>query len=148
MGSRDQSPLASSTSTPQDTMAVWADNIKFVKDIIDTKFGKIDQAVQEIEEGLSVLETEVKSSQAKEKYTFALRSLKLMQPQEIEILVETILCVSTQLFSTVTSNYGIFKDLHENERKSLETLATEKLAKRREVLQKSEELKKKYHISE
>merc|ERR1712223_2203086 len=130
MGSRDQSPLVTGTST-RDTMAVWADNIKFVKDIIDTKFGKIDQAVQEIEEGLSVLETDVKSSQAKEKYTFALRSLKLMQPQEIEILVETILC-----------------DLHENERKSLETLATEKLAKRMEVLQKSEELKKKYHISE
>merc|ERR1712061_861477 len=130
MGSRDQSPLVSSTST-RDTMAVWADNIKFVKDIIDTKFGKIDQAVQEIEEGLSLLETDVKSSHAKEKCTFALRSLKLMQPQEIEILVETILC-----------------DLHENERKSLETLATEKLAKRMEVLQKSEELKKKYHISE
>ena len=37
----------SSTST-QDTMAVWADNIKFVRDIIDTKFGKIDQAVQEV----------------------------------------------------------------------------------------------------
>merc|ERR1711899_34141 len=134
MGSRDQSPLVTSTSTStstEDTMAVWADNIKFVKDIIDTKFGKIDQAVQEIEEGLSLLETDVKSSQAKEKYTFALRSLKLMQPQEIEILVETILC-----------------DLHENERKSLETLATEKLAKRMEILQKSEELKKKYHISE
>merc|ERR1712223_613279 len=132
MGSRDQSPLVSSTSTStRDTMAVWADNIKFVKDIINTKFGKIDQAVQEIEEGLSLLETDVKSSQAKEKFTFALRSLKLMQPQEIEILVETIVC-----------------DLHENERKSLETLATEKLAKRMEVLQKSEELKKKYHISE
>ena len=47
--SRDQSPLVSSTSTStRDTMAVWADNIKFVKDIIDTKFGKIDQAVQEV----------------------------------------------------------------------------------------------------
>ena len=45
--SRDQSPLVTSTST-RDTMAVWADNIKFVKDIIDTKFGKIDQAVQEV----------------------------------------------------------------------------------------------------
>ena len=45
-------------------------------------------------------------------------------------------------------NSSIFKDLHENERKTLETLATEKLAKRMEVLQKSEELKKKYHISE
>merc|ERR1712218_549012 len=106
MGSRDQSPLVSSTSTStRDTMAVWADNIKFVKDIIDTKFGKIDQAVQEIEEGLSLLETDVKSSQAKEKYTFALRSLKLMQPQEIEILVETIRCVSFS-FKHTTFQYS------------------------------------------
>ena len=29
-------------------MAVWADNIKFVKDIIDSKFIKIDQAVAEV----------------------------------------------------------------------------------------------------
>ena len=49
---------------------------------------------------MSLLETDVKSSQAKEKYTFALRSLKLMQPQEIEILVETILCVSFYLKQT------------------------------------------------
>ena len=30
------------------SMAVWADNIKFVKDIIDGKFNKIDQAVAEV----------------------------------------------------------------------------------------------------
>ena len=75
-----------------------------------------------------------------------------MQPQEIEILVETILCVSFYLMQAETTffvtNSSVFKDLHENERKTLETLATEKLAKRMEVLQKSEELKKKYHISE
>ena len=56
-----------------------------------------------IEEGLSLLETDVKSSQAKEKYTFALRSLKLMQPQEIEILVETILCVGFYLMQADTT---------------------------------------------
>ena len=42
------SAVTSTSTSTQDTMAVWADNIKFVKDIIDTKFGKIDQAVQEV----------------------------------------------------------------------------------------------------
>ena len=54
---------------------------------------------------MSLLETDVKSSLAKEKYTFALRSLKLMQPQEIEILVETILCVSFS-FKHTTFQYS------------------------------------------
>ena len=42
------SAVTSTSTSTQDTMAVWADNIKFVRDIIDTKFGKIDQAVQEV----------------------------------------------------------------------------------------------------
>ena len=42
------SAVSSTSTSTRDTMAVWADNIKFVRDIIDTKFGKIDQAVQEV----------------------------------------------------------------------------------------------------
>ena len=30
-------------------MTMWADNIKFVKDIIDGKYQKIDSAAQEVE---------------------------------------------------------------------------------------------------
>ena len=30
------------------TMAIWADNLKFVKDIIDTKYSKIEIAVAEV----------------------------------------------------------------------------------------------------
>ena len=29
-------------------MTMWADNIKFVKDIIDSKYQKIDQAASEV----------------------------------------------------------------------------------------------------
>ena len=29
-------------------MAMWADNVKFVKDIIDSKYAKIDTAVAEV----------------------------------------------------------------------------------------------------
>ena len=30
-------------------MAMWADNVKFVKDIIDSKYQKIDAAAAEVE---------------------------------------------------------------------------------------------------
>ena len=29
-------------------MAMWADNVKFVKDIVDSKYNKIDQAAAEV----------------------------------------------------------------------------------------------------
>ena len=32
-------------------MAVWADNIKFVREIIETKFTKIDNSVAEVSRG-------------------------------------------------------------------------------------------------
>ena len=32
-------------------MAVWADNIKFVREIIQTKFNKIDNSVAEVRGG-------------------------------------------------------------------------------------------------
>merc|ERR1712183_936614 len=89
------------------SMAVWADNIKFVKDIIDSKFNKIDQAVAEVTESLETLKTDCKNGPAKEHFTFALRSL------EIEQLLETVL-----------------GDLHEKERDALEHQAAEKLQQR------------------
>merc|ERR1712001_102214 len=107
-------------------MAVWADNIKFVREIIETKFTKIDKSVAEIKEGVEMLENDPTSSHGKEHFTFALRNLELVQEAEIEMLLETIV-----------------GDLHENERKAIETMVNEKLAKRTETLEKSEELKNK-----
>ena len=36
-------------------MTMWADNIKFVKDIIDSKYSKIDHAVAEVSESSEAL---------------------------------------------------------------------------------------------
>merc|ERR1712062_9764 len=110
-------------------MAVWADNIKFVREIIESKFNKIDHSVAEINEGLEMLETDPSSNHGKEHFTFALRNLELVQPSEIEMLLETIM-----------------GDLHENERKALETIVTEKLSKRTETLEKSKEMKNKMKL--
>merc|ERR1711936_891494 len=111
------------------SMAVWADNIKFVKDIIDSKFNKIDQAVAEVTESLETLKTDCKNGPAKEHFTFALRSLELVQPAEIEQLLETVL-----------------GDLHEKERDALEHQAAEKLQQRVETLDKSKQMKTQLNI--
>ena len=92
-------------------MAVWADNIKFVREIIESKFSKIDNSVAEvrrergsgeeysldllqIREGADLLHNDPSSVQGKEHFTFALRNLELVQPAEIEMLLETIVGVS------------------------------------------------------
>merc|ERR1712141_360993 len=115
--------------TTNRNMAVWADNIKFVREIIESKFNKIDNSIAEINEGAEMLENDPSSNHGKEHFTFALRNLELVQPAEIEMLLETIV-----------------GDLHENERKAIETMVNEKLAKRTETLEKSKELKKKLNL--
>merc|ERR1712088_1183126 len=123
-----ETTLQDNKTTNRD-MAVWADNIKFVREIIESKFNKIDNSVAEINEGAELLENDPSSSHGKEHFTFALRNLELVQPSEIEMLLETIL-----------------GDLHENERKALETIVNEKLTKRTETLEKSKELKNKMKL--
>ena len=90
-------------------MTMWADNIKFVKDIIDSKYHKIDHAVAEVEndnstaalihhfqitESSEALLHDAKCSRSKEQFTFAVRTLELVQPSEIEQLLQTIIDVS------------------------------------------------------
>lgn len=48
----------------------------------------------QITESLETLKADCKNGPAKEHFTFALRSLELVQPAEIEQLMETVLGVS------------------------------------------------------
>merc|ERR1712131_574928 len=61
------------------TMAMWADNLKFVKDILDGKYKKIDDAILEM------------TANAEELFLGAGRTLELIEPKEIEQLLETII---------------------------------------------------------
>ena len=94
-----------------------------------------------------MLEHDQSSSHGKEHFTFALRNLELVQPQEIEMLLDTIMGV--KLLVIINKDFSWKKmpqDLHENERKTLETIANEKLNRRNETLEKSNELKKKLKL--
>ena len=89
---------------------MWADNVKFVKDIIDSKYQKIDAAVAEVEqtneykddsneqfqinESSEALLKDAACAKSKEHFNSGLRTLELVQPAEIETLLETIISVS------------------------------------------------------
>merc|ERR1712112_307354 len=67
-------------------MTMWADNVKFVKDILDSKYQKIDSAVHEFTESSEALQKDVNCNKSKEHFLTAIRTLELMQTTEIEML--------------------------------------------------------------
>merc|ERR1711971_1365095 len=95
-------------------MTMWADNVKFVKDILDSKYQKIDSALLE----------DVTCNKSKEHFLTAIRTLELMQTTEIEMLLETII-----------------SEMHGKEKEMLESEAKEKVAKRSTCLEKAKELR-------
>ena len=92
-------------------MTMWADNIKFVKDIIDSKYIKIDHAVAEvgrkdvlviinhfqIAESSEALLKDAHCAKSKEHFRFGLRTLELVQTDEIDKLLDTIISVCLKI---------------------------------------------------
>merc|ERR1712227_318715 len=105
-------------------MTMWADNVKFVKDILDSKYQKIDSAVLEFTESSEALQKDVNCNKSKEHFLTAIRTLELMQTTEIEMLLETII-----------------SEMHGKEKEMLESEAKEKVAKRSNCLEKAKELR-------
>jgi len=95
-------------------MTMWADNVKFVKDILDSKYQKIDSAVLEFTESSEALQKDVNCNKSKEHFLTAIRTLELMQTTEIEMLLETII-----------------SEMHGKEKEMLESEAKEKVAEQR-----------------
>merc|ERR1712080_99951 len=59
--------IAAYQQTQNFKMTMWADNVKFVKDILDSKYQKIDSAVHEFTEIEMLLETIISEMSGKEK---------------------------------------------------------------------------------
>merc|ERR1712099_144191 len=92
-------------------MTMWADNVKFVKDILDSKYQKIDSAVHEFTESSEALQKDVTCNKSKEHFLTAIRTLELMQTTEIEMLLETI----------ISEMHGKEKEMLESEAKEKKT---------------------------
>nr|XP_040567645.1 uncharacterized protein LOC121117315 [Lepeophtheirus salmonis] len=71
-------------------MTYWADNIKFIKDILDSKFKKIEDAIVELEEQESILSKEPEQKKAREHFIEAARTLELIDTNEMTSLAETM----------------------------------------------------------
>merc|ERR1712055_1245644 len=101
-------------------MTMWADNIKFVKDILDSKYQKIDSAVTEFTENADLLEKDASCNKSKEHFLGAVRTLELMQTNEIDMLLETII-----------------SELHGKEKELLENEAKQKIESRSSCLERA-----------
>jgi len=89
-------------------MTFWADNIKFIKDIQDSKYKKIEDCITELNEQIEALKTDKDDKKAREHFVEASRTLEIMNMEEIDTLADTM-----------------FKDMPDNPEKKREV---EKLA--------------------
>eukprot|EP00091_Calanus_sinicus_P023434 TRINITY_DN7913_c0_g1_i4.p1 TRINITY_DN7913_c0_g1~~TRINITY_DN7913_c0_g1_i4.p1 ORF type:complete len:111 (-),score=41.07 TRINITY_DN7913_c0_g1_i4:71-403(-) len=105
-------------------MAMWADNVKFVKDIIDSKYQKIDAAAAEINDSSEALLKDAACAKSKEHFNSGLRTLELVQPSEIETLLETII-----------------SELNGKEKEMLENELKEKIGNRTAAMEKAKQIK-------
>jgi len=84
-------------------MTFWADNIKFIKDIQDSKYKKIEDAIEELNEQIQKLGEDKDNKKARELFIEASRTLEIIDVTEMETLGETM-----------------FKDMPENNEKTKE----------------------------
>jgi len=84
-------------------MTFWADNIKFIKDIQDSKYKKIEDAIVELEEQVTALDADKENKKARELFIESSRTLEIIDVNELESLGETM-----------------FKDMPDNPEKSRE----------------------------
>jgi len=71
-------------------MTFWADNIKFIKDIQDSKYKKIEDCIAELNEQIATLTTDKDDKKAREHFVEASRTLEIMNMGEIDTLAETM----------------------------------------------------------
>merc|ERR1711962_1453524 len=71
-------------------MTFWADNIKFIKDIQDSKYKKIEDCIAELNEQIEALKTDKDNKKAREHFVEASRTLEIMNMEEVDSLADTM----------------------------------------------------------
>lgn len=71
-------------------MTFWADNIKFMKDILDSKYKKIEDALADLEEHIAELGKDPDNKKIKDLFKEAASSLELVNCDEMSALAETM----------------------------------------------------------
>jgi hypothetical protein len=112
-------------------MTYWADNIRFIKEVQDSKYEKIEEAIAKLTEQLEILTKDETDPKAREIFHEASRTLEMANPDDLTSLGETM-----------------FKDMHECPEKDKEV---QRLKEVQEKLKKfvgmAADGRKKYNIT-
>jgi hypothetical protein len=71
-------------------MTFWADNIKFIKDVLDSKYKKIEDALTDLQEHTDGLDKESDNKKLKDLFVEAMRTVELINMDELNTLAETM----------------------------------------------------------
>merc|ERR1712001_64633 len=71
-------------------MTYWADNIKFIKDVLDSKYKKIEDSLADLEEHMAELGKDPENKKIKDLFKEAAASLELINVDEMHALAETM----------------------------------------------------------
>jgi len=71
-------------------MTFWADNIKFIKDVLDSKYKKIEDALADLQEHTDGLDKDPDNKKLKDLFIEAKRTVELINMDELNTLAETM----------------------------------------------------------
>jgi len=71
-------------------MTYWADNIRFIKEVQDSKYEKIEEAIVKLNEQLEILGKDEADPKAREIFHEASRTLEMANPDDLQALGETM----------------------------------------------------------
>merc|ERR1711899_243493 len=111
-------------------MTFWADNIKFIKDVLDSKYKKIEDALADLQEHTDGLDKEGDNKKLKDLFVEAMRSVELINMDELNTLAETM-----------------FADMPESEKGKEQDRLKEITGKRTQAMTLIADGKKKWKIS-
>jgi len=112
-------------------MTYWADNIRFIKEVQDSKYEKIEEAITKLTEQLEVLSKEETDAKAREIFHEASRTLEMANPEDLQSLGETM-----------------FQDMHECPEKDKEVARLKEVQEKlKKYVGVAAENRKKYNIT-
>merc|ERR1711862_344494 len=71
-------------------MTYWADNIKFIKDVLDSKYKKVEDSLADLEEHVAELGKDPDNKKIKDLFKEAASCLELVNADEMAALAETM----------------------------------------------------------
>merc|ERR1712126_649510 len=87
-------------------MTFWADNIRFIKEVQDSKYQKIEEAIAKLTEQLEILTKEETDPKAREIFHEASRTLEMANPDDLQSLARQCLKICMNVLKKKKKLHG------------------------------------------